>query len=284
MVDLVIIGHLGINDESSPHGGIRAPGGAGYGSARGASVLDPSHVGLVASIGVDYDLHSLSLMGIDTRGLVVLNGPSAHFRVVQHSDGSRSFSADLGVASQTAPFKFPADYARAKHVHICSAPPNQQLQWIEFLGGIPGTRTVSVDAFEHYALNEPEKSRVALASCDLAFMNDEERRLLFGARPLPRVPTVLKHGSRGASYIDGCHVHRAPTHAVNAVDTTHAGEILAGVFLALRLASVDPATALSHAVRAATAKVTQFGVDGERLLKVLTEIRATVRHMRPAVL
>ncbi|MGP3964956.1 carbohydrate kinase family protein [Nonomuraea sp. 3N208] len=277
MVDLLIVGHVGTNDETSPHGRKLSPGGAGYGSARGATLLAPEQVGLVSALGLDYDLEPLRKLGIDTRGVALLNGPSARFRIIQYADGRRSVDADLGVASQVTLSSFPMEYRNARHAHICTAPPSQQLQWLEFLRGLPGRRTISVDAFELYAKTDPERSRVVVAESDLAFMNDEERQILFGAGPLPDVPIVVKHGPRGASYVEDGQVCPVATCRVTAVDTTHAGEILAGVFLALRMAAVDAVTALQYAVRAATAKVTQFGVDGDRLLESLSQIRAEVR-------
>ncbi|MER5649333.1 carbohydrate kinase family protein [Streptosporangium sp. NPDC002524] len=280
VVDLVIIGHVGINDERSPHGETRGPGGAGYGGVRGASLLTPERIGLVSAVGTDYDPEPLRRLGVDTRGVGILNGPSAHFRIVQHADGQRSFDADLGVASRTALSCFPREYESAGHVHICTAPPAQQLEWLGFLRALPGRRTVSGDAFEHYAETDPGRSRAALLGCDLCFLNDEERRLLFPGETLPRTPVVTKHGGRGASYSEAGRTWHAATEAVVPVDSTHAGEILAGVFLALRLASVDRVTALRQAVRAATAKVTQFGVDGDRLLRVLSEIRSDVLDPR----
>jgi sugar/nucleoside kinase (ribokinase family) len=172
---------------------------------------------------------------------------------------------------------FPREYESATHVHLCTAPPVQQLEWLAFLRALPGHRTISADAFEHYAQIDLKRSRAALADCDLRFMNDEEHRLLFAGGPLPQTPTVTKHGPGGASYTEAEQTWHAAADQVTPVDTTHAGEILAGVFLSLRLAAADPPTALGLAVRAATAKVTQFGVDGDRLLRVLADIRSNLR-------
>lgn len=272
MVELVIIGHVGINCERTPYGEAQRFGGAGYGCARGASVLDPKQIGLVSAVGVDYDFDQLAKLGIDTHGVKTLNGPSARFDITQHLNAERSFDFELGVASKAALSCFPKHYESARHVHICTAPPTQQIEWIQFLRRLPGCRTISCDAFEHYARIDSQRSRAALVRSDLRFLNDEELRLLFANEALPR-PAVTKHGAKGATFLDTNLTWYAPAEQVTSVDTTHAGEILAGVFLALRLANVDYSTALSRAVRAATAKVTQFGVDGDRLLRALAEVR-----------
>lgn len=275
MVNLVVIGHVGINDECSPFGVSRGIGGAGYGCVRGAAVLAPERVGLVAVVGTEFDQSALRRLGIDTEGVRTLDGPSAHFTIVQHANGDRSPDMSLGVAGQVCLDSFPRNYETADHVHICTAPPEQQLEWIRFLRKLPGHRTISCDAFEYYARLDPARSRTALTDCHLRFLNDEERRLLFIDDDLP-LPAVSKHGAFGASYLEPGRAWQVAADGVTAVDTTHAGEVLAGVFLALRAAAVDPATALRHAVRAATAKVTQFGVDGDHLLGTLSEIRSAV--------
>ncbi|MEV4254102.1 carbohydrate kinase family protein [Spirillospora sp. NPDC049652] len=274
-LDLVIIGHVGLNYESSPAGESHGLGGAGYACARGAAGTAAGRVGLVSVVGEDHDPEPIRALGVDTRGVCRMAGPSARFHITQHADGSRSFAASLGVAAHVPLSCFPDAYRSASHVHVCTAPPAQQLQWLHYLQSLPGRRTISCDAFEHYARTEPLSSRAALAECDLRFANDEELELLGGDTTEAGTPIVVKHGSGGASYSDGHQTWHAPAPPVRAVDTTHAGEILAGVFLALRSA-VAPPVALRHAVRAATSKVTQFGVDGDQLLRTLAAIRDDV--------
>ena len=59
------------------------------------------------------------------------------------------------------------------------------------------------------------------------------------------------------------------------MDGTGAGEILAGVYLALRARGLAEGRALDYAVRAATSSVTEFGVDGPGLTGELTRIAET---------
>jgi sugar/nucleoside kinase (ribokinase family) len=58
------------------------------------------------------------------------------------------------------------------------------------------------------------------------------------------------------------------------VDPIGAGEILAGVFLALRAQGLDPDQALTYAVAAAARSVTEFGVAGPAVAGELRRIRA----------
>lgn len=275
MVDLAVIGHVGFNEEITQHGDVRSPGGAGYAVARGTTVVPGERVGLVAMVGADYDPAVLHGLGVNMSGVGISAGRSAYFRTTQHIDGGRSVEVDLGVAATPPLSCFPVEYRSARHVHICTAPPSQQLRWIEFLRALPGRRTISCDAFEHYAEIDPKLSRAALAAGDLMFLNDQERRLIFADDRLPK-PAIIKHGSGGATYSGHGAEWFVPASRVGPVDTTHAGEILAGVYLALVAGEISTEVALEYAVRSATAKVTEFGVDGNRLRQVLSSIRGQI--------
>jgi len=61
--------------------------------------------------------------------------------------------------------------------------------------------------------------------------------------------------------------------SVPVVDTTGAGDVLAGAFLALRSVGVDVRAALRHAVAIASASVVDFGVDG-------VDVQAALSHTR----
>lgn len=76
-------------------------------------------------------------------------------------------------------------------------------------------------------------------------------------------PTVLKRGAKGATYID---MQAGVEFTVNApstnvVDTTGAGDTLAGVFLARRARGDSVEDALTDAVNVASKTVTDFGVE-----------------------
>jgi len=163
------------------------------------------------------------------------------------------------VARDPRPWPLPADYLTARHVHLATAPSRQQLAWLDIARRLPGRPTVSVDMFEHFAMTLPQQSRQVRDAADLVFLNEEEHRLL----GLPAdSEAVLKLGACGARYLTRGAVHHVATAPVDVVDTTGAGDLLAGVFLASRLKRVGPVEALARAVRAATASVTAFGVDG----------------------
>lgn len=275
-VDLVVIGHLARNEDRTPWGARVSNGGSAYYCAVGASFLDASRVGLVAPVGDDYQLVTLDRLGVDQRGVQRLSGSNPMFRLDQHLDGSRSFTARWGVAWDPRPWPLPDDYLSARHVHLATAPPAQQLAWLDTLRDLPGDRTLSADMFEHFAAASPERSREVCDKVDLVFLNETEQRLL---GRLTAAEVVVKLGSQGARYLTrGSRGPRVTTTPVAAVDTTGAGDLLAGAFLIARLAGAAPVEALAGAVHIATASVREFGVDGAHLRYALDAARQGFRR------
>lgn len=75
----------------------------------------------------------------------------------------------------------------------------------------------------------------------------------------PRAGVVLTLGSKGAIYFDAQAFHQETVPAVNAIDTTAAGDTFIGFFLAELMQSNDPAKALSQGCRATSICVTRTG-------------------------
>ncbi|GAB4061364.1 carbohydrate kinase family protein [Catellatospora paridis] len=273
---LVIVGHIGLNEDRTPHGSAVSPGGAAYACARGAAVLDATQVGVVATVGDDLSLAPIRSLGVNLLGVRVARGRSPRFYIDQYPDGRRTFSVDFGIATEAVPDSFPPAYQLTRHVHLATAPPEQQLAWLLHLRRVLPRATISVDMFEHFAAQDGALCRQVCHGADLIFMNEEEQRLLFSSHDYPQVPTVVKFGPGGAGYRKDGRLLRVHAPQEQPVDTTHAGEILAGVYLSLRAHGLPRQDCLTHAVRAASAKVTQFGVNGDALTATLDRIRAEV--------
>lgn len=272
-VRLVLVGHLGFAQDDTPYGSTLGLGGSGYASARGATAAAGCASGIVARVGTDFDLAALRRLGLDLGGVQVAAGPSARLHITQDASNRRTFRSELGVAA-TAPLDaFPGSYAGARFVHLATMPPPQQRQWLDAVRKLSPDSTVSVDMFEPTAAADPDGCRELCRDADLVFLNTEEHRLLFGDRPPPAVPMVLKAGAAGATYMAGAVREHAPAPAVAAIDTTGAGELLAGAFLALLAAGVPRLPALRYAVGVASAKVAEFGVDGPLVSAELARVR-----------
>src|SRR6266566_1383628 len=144
--ELVVVGHVGASIVHAGAVSWTSAGGSGYAVAATAGALIGRRAGLVAAVGKDFDLAPLP-------------GPSAKLRVREFGDGSRSFSAELGVAAVVRTGIFPARYLDADYIHLGTAPPDQQLTWLEYLHERGCRAHVSADMFEHYVATFPTASR-----------------------------------------------------------------------------------------------------------------------------
>src|SRR6266513_753577 len=273
--ELVVVGHVGT---SIVHAGIvswTSAGGSGYAAAASAGTLIGCRAGLVAAVGKDFDLAPLRNRRVDLDGITELPGPSAKLRVREFDDGSRSFSAELGVAAAVRTGTFPARYLDADYIHLGTAPPDQQLTWLEYLHERGCRAHVSADMFEHYVATFPTASREVCDSVDLIFMNQAEYDGLYGDAqlPVPKAPLIVKRGPSGARLIVDGHPQEVEAPVAQLTDPTGGGEVLAGVFLALRADGLPERRALRYAVRAAAACVADYGVTGSHLTAELEVIR-----------
>jgi sugar/nucleoside kinase (ribokinase family) len=276
--DLVVIGHAGLSIVHAGNLSRTSAGGSGYAAAASAAALIGPRVGLVAAVGMDFDLAPLRSRQVDLAGVTELPGPSATLRIREFDDGTRSFSAELGVAATVRPETFPPRYLDASHIHLGTAPPDQQLTWLEYLRDRDCPARISADMFEHYVATYPTASREVGESVDLIFMNQAEYDGLYGDAqlPVPKAPLIINRGSGGARLIVDGHPQEVEAGQMRVLDPTGGGEILAGVFLALRAVGQPEREALKYAVRAATSCVADYGVTGPHLTAELEAIRREV--------
>jgi len=242
--------------------------GGAYGCAVGASKFS-DRVGLVAEVGPDFDLGTLARRKIDVQGVKVnpeKNTP--HFQLVIEDDGRRTMISASNIRDNIDTASFPPDYLSSLFFHLATSHPNKHLAWIEYLKGRKcastntGTGLLSADIFEIFAKLHAESTHKVISSVGLLFLNEEEHKILaeFGTVTYG-IPCVLKKGNRGAVYIDGEQYIEVPAKQVKTVDTTGAGDVLAGAFLALRSEGYEIGTALKIAVDLASQSVTVYGLE-----------------------
>jgi sugar/nucleoside kinase (ribokinase family) len=251
--------------------------------AASAGALIGDRAGLVAAVGKDFDLGPLRSRRVDLDGVTELPGPSAKLRIREFDDGTRSFSAELGVAAAVRTGTFPARYLDADYIHLGTAPPDQQLTWLEYLHECDCRAHISADMFEDYVATYPTASREVCDSVDLIFMNQAEYDGLYGDAqlPVPKAPLIVKRGPFGARLIVDGHPQEVEAPVAQLVDPTGGGEVLAGVFLALRADGLPERRALRYAVRAASSCVADYGVTGSRLIAELEAIRNEIGEYQP---
>ncbi len=277
--DVVIVGHLGVNiTETRRAGRTETLGGAAYHAAIGALTVKDCRVGVVARVGVDElgqkILDQLDNFGIDVEGVIQIRGQStAVFQQRETSDGVRAgIKINLGAAQRIDTKAFPKTWEATHCVHLATAPPDQYLGWIRALHRVKKhhPKHISIDAFERYALSSPALMLQAMRQCDLVFLNYVEMVILRdkvdNSRTklgFPKVPYVLKSGPLGSKYVDEVHHVEIAVEAprVGVVETTGAGDILAGAYVAGFAIGLDKQTSLSHAVEVASESVTRAGVE-----------------------
>ncbi len=258
-LDVAIIGDVAWNEDITPSGSKVSPGGAAYYAAVGASRYSDK-VGVVAKIGRDFDTTVLTQKGIDIEGIRIKeNGATCRFVITQHPDNTREFAAQRGVAGIVETAIFPDAYVSAKFIHLPTQLPEHALTWLEMLSG---HTHVSVDSFEEFVEKFPDLTKQMFRKASLIFANEAEFNIV---RELGETvfdtPIVLKKGKSGAEYIHGNDIIMIPAPVVASVETTGAGDVLAGAFLAQRAKGVPVETALEKAVNLASLSVSAFGVE-----------------------
>lgn len=257
-VQVAFVGDIALNEDRTPHGSEVSPGGAAYYSMVGAAAFNPD-VGVVAKIGKDFDPQLVKRRNVDTAGIHQVDGETCRFILTQHADNTRDFSAERGVAEEVDIQIFPDDYWNAQFIHLPTQLPEHALQWLDYL---EGHGNISVDPFEAFVEQYPELTRYMLEDADFIFINEEEyAKLRPSTQALEDRPVVLKMGAKGAMYISPQETYTFPAPKVQALETTGAGDILAGAFLAQLASSIAIPTALENAIQLASLSVTQFGVE-----------------------
>ena len=242
----------------------KSVGGSVYYCAIGArAALRDLGVGVVGNIGEDFPLDHLCQRGIDITGVKVSpQEPTAQFLLEQFPGNKRKFSAVRGAAEHVDTTIFPDTYRKAQYIHLSTGLPQHQMEWIKFFQNNHVPATLSADTFEQFVLDHPEKTRSVLAQIQLMFINEDELDYLREQGEVSyTIPTILKRGSQGAVYIENDYSVSIPAPAVTAVETTGAGDVLAGAFLALRSADMPIDKELEHAVAIASESVTKFGIE-----------------------
>lgn len=269
-INFAIIGDLAYDQSITPRGSRRVLAGSAYNVAvAAATVAETGTVGVVARVGHDFQegIGSLHRRGIDIEGiLIVPRGKTAVFTITEHEDNTRELQAELGVSEQVNPHIFPESYRTSSWVHLASSHPEKYLRWIPYLRrSLPQSTIISADANDLFIETAIEATVAALKSVDLVFINEAELAAIRARCPdfVLNVPLILKKGNKGASYIDMlCGIeYSVSAPSVEVVDTSGAGDTLAGVFLAEKAKGISDEKALEDGVNTASKTVTNFGVE-----------------------
>lgn len=262
MFDVVIIGHVSLDSDTTPYGTRSVLGGAAYYAAMGASRFS-RRVGVVTRVGDDYDLANLSKLGIDTSGVRVVQGKTSRFYIDYSRDfSSRTVGIELNVGEQLSVQDFPASYFDARTILVCTAPPRQQRGFIQLLGKRDRSHALAIDSIKQYLENSKPEVVELFYWTDFVFLAEEEYEMVKNATDFRGKSVIVKKGSRGATLLRNHHSISALAPKVKRiVDPTGAGDILDGAFLAQVAAGRDLSMSLKNAVHLATNSITDYGAE-----------------------
>lgn len=261
--NLVTIGHVGFDTAHTPKGRKRFSGGAAYFTTKGASLFS-RRVGVVTRIGRDFNIGLLKKLGIDVSGVkVIRSGRSFNWKAKYDKDFNRiSAMGQLNVGARLRPQDIPNNFINAKQIHISTMLPVLQQKIIQYLR-IRGCRAkISIDTVEQFIKEKPEQIKAVVQQADIIFLNDREYQLVKRLVNMRTKMVIRKLGENGAEvHWQGKVFHANAPKIKTVIDTTGAGDMLAGAFLALLANGKKPQEALKKAVIIASESVTRFGVE-----------------------
>lgn len=222
--------------------------------------------------------HSAHLRAAGVRPVLVVDDSASTTTVVALVDTSaeRTFLTDSGALQRFGTTDWsPSLLDGVAHVHLSGyllfSDSSRQLARLARESARARGVTVSMDPASAGFIRQRGVVEVLaeLDAVDVLVPNADEARLLAGLPDVAasaaalsrRVPLVVVTLGPGGALVAaaGAVIARVPAHAVEAVDSTGAGDAFTGGFLASWLSGADPVAAASAGCRAGTAAVTLTG-------------------------
>lgn len=210
---------------------------------------------VVAPVGRDAEARVRAVLGgrpgIDLAGLTVVDAPTYRWFADAHAGRNVDLGSQDSIYDRWSPVP-PAGYGG--WAFVGSMRPDRQLEAAERLAGCS---LLAADAMRSYVEAAPDAARSVLRLVGWYFCNEEELAALGGGdepeafrRRWELAGLVLKHGPGGVTaFTDAGRLH-VPANAERVVDTTGAGDALAGGMLACWLVRGGGAEHLDEALRA----------------------------------
>lgn len=264
--ELVIIGYTNIDINITPENKTILPGGAAYFVAC-ASSLEIKNVGLVTRIGFDFDPEFL-LKRVNSDGVKIIKDKETaksiqtYFSLNDPTD--RDVVLKKGVAQDLNPNDIPEGWLEnAEIIHVATMPPEYQKLFIEYVKENKGEQTLlSTDTELSFVKNPRMRKQIIknMQYSDMVFVNRLEYELLKDEmKHIEHV--IVKLDKDGAVYLhQGKEECRVTTKNTEAIDSTGAGDVFAGTFLAARVNGDTIETALQKAADKATDSISQEGI------------------------
>lgn len=272
MVDVVVHhdGPVAIGSDTPAsvrfHGGGSAANTAAWAGSLGRRTR------LVAAVGDDAagrDARSaLAALGVELVGPVVADAVTGTCVVLVGADRERTMFPDRGANAALDPDAVAAAFADgpgAVHVsgYALLGADSRAAGLAAIAAGRAAGAPVSVDAASAAPLRAVGAARFLdwVEGIDVLFANDDEVAALGGEAAVLAAAkaVVVKHGADGATWTDGRERVGVPAVAVDAVDSTGAGDAFAAGYLDARHRGLDVAACLAAGATVAARAVTQVG-------------------------
>lgn len=247
-------------------------------------------VALVGAVGRDAEgeelLSILSGVGVDVKGVSKLALPTPTTMALVKKTGARAFVHRPGASREALKKLVPMKGFQHFHLANPFAVPALRTLAPKFLqkarrAGLTTSMDTGWDSRGEWG----KVVLPCLEHVDVLFVNEVEARLITGARSwqaavnlLPAGHVVLKRGAQGA-VVDG---QRVSAYPVAAIDTTGAGDVFSGAFLAAWTRGYSLLEAVDFANAAAAMSVLELGsIAGVRDFKQTLRWK---KRARPAAL
>lgn len=262
--ELIIVGYTNIDVNITPTRTTIQPGGAAYFVSLAASLFN-KNVGLVTRVGNDFDCDFL-LSRVNHDGIKFIANKNTSQSIQYYQSDTdhtqREIVLKKGVAEDLVSTDIPENWLiNSKIIHIATMPPLAQREFLTYIKNKNYKGLISCDT-DYSFLKQLDLRKVIIHNfnlCDIVFMNNNEYKLLFDQT---FKLSVVKKDKDGALILsDNKIIAQCKTSKVKAIDSTGAGDIFAGVFLANLVQSKTYHYCLKRACKIATQSVEKDGID-----------------------
>jgi len=236
MVDVVIVGTVGLDNIKTPFGSVTdALGGSATHASFAASFF--SKTGIISVVGEDFKLaHEFDARNISTKGLQMAKGRtfrwSGYYEYDMHH--AHTMETQLNVLESFSP-KLPEDYRHVKNLFLANIDPELQLDVLEQMK----PRLTLADTMNFWIEKRREQLIEVIKRVDIFLLNDGEARELMnttnivaaGRKLLELGPqaVIIKKGEHGALLLTDSKIFSLPGYPLEIVrDPTGAGDSFAG--------------------------------------------------------
>jgi len=280
MLDVVVIGHLSIDEVEVKGKKNRQMGGAAVYASMSAKTF--ASVGVVSRIGRDFPhefLRVLSSAGIDTNGIKKANGESTFFSITYNEIGAARYNCfKLNAGKGISPKDIPISYLKAKAFHIAPMNPEKQRRILEFIRKESKEAKISLNTYMGYVVQHKKALFELMKLADIFTMNDDEAMELTNSRSLEHALNAIKRAEKnivivtmgvyGSIVIKDSEINFFPSvYQPKIVDLTGCGDSFAGAFLAIYQKTKDAMKAANIANSMASINATEHSFNAIKALE-----------------